>query len=364
MRKRFVSGNRSIAAPIGVAPRLMRALFLLISCTIHLCASAQRYPDEWTAYTGNGYMYDIQSDNNTRNLSETDFKSYLRDAALTNIARQVRINVQDSARMDKIAVDGRTSVRYASQTSFSTDVELRLVKTKTQYDPATKEGHAIAYINREIARDYYLSEMALILNKADNALTVAQNYIGSGFKAKAEEELKQALSTLGESERPLFWLGIFGLSHEKSSRLLERRDGLEQSIKKIIADLYNSISICLVCRSDIFGAGYIAIEDELKGRLAGHRHSFTDDPASADWVIRIDVSAREYNTMTVNGQKLYFAYADAKISIDKTLHARRIYEGAVSVKGGHVLGYAEAARTACKNLSDKLESIISENIRQ
>ena len=60
----------------------------------------------------------------------------------------------------------------------------------------------------------------------------------------------------------------------------------------------------------------------------------------------------------------YFAYADARITIDKGATSQRIYENEISVKGGHTQNYTQAAKTAYKDLSRQLSEIIEGNIRE
>ena len=52
------------------------------------------------------------------------------------------------------------------------------------------------------------------------------------------------------------------------------------------------------------------------------------------------------------------------ISIDKGSTGQRVYEDAISEKGGHTHNYEQAARQAYQDLSPKLSAIIQEQIRQ
>lgn len=117
---------------------MKRAYIILCSLWVFLSANAQQYPPEWTKYTLGGYMYDIQSDSNDKNLPETDFKDYLLNIARTNLAKQVQVRVQDAANLDKQSVNGRTTITYSASTNFSTNVNLKLVETKTAYDLGQK----------------------------------------------------------------------------------------------------------------------------------------------------------------------------------------------------------------------------------
>ena len=327
-------------------------------------AQAQQYPPEWVKYTHGGYVYDIQSDNNDRNLSETDFKDYLLSIARTNIAKQIQVQVQDIAKLSKASVDGRTSITYSSNTTFSTDVNLKLVETKTVYDPISKTGHAIAYIDRDAARNYYKNELTLVHNKVGNSITLAENFISSGFKSKAQAELESSQKQFILIDEPLVWLNVFGAPQSELVEWQGRFNATEQTIKQMLADLKHGTVICLSCTADVFGKPYLTLQNELKGILAADGCSFTANPRNADWIITVKCKTREYSNVSIGQSNSYFAYVDAQIVIDKVITSQRIYEDAISVKGGHTFGYAEAAKAGYKEIKQQIGKIIKTSIEQ
>ncbi|MDE5612959.1 MAG: hypothetical protein K2I90_13215 [Odoribacter sp.] len=331
-------------------------MLCLIGWTLNL--SAQSCPPEWVKYTSGDYLYDIQSDNNNRGVSETDFKNQLLNAARANLAKKVQMQVKEEAGMNKSAVDGKSHVSYTSSTRFSTDVDLKFVDTRTLYNADTKEGLAIAFIEKATACMFYRNEIGRILDKVDNALKTANNYIVSGFKERAKAEVEAVLPEFSRTEEPFFWLNFFGVSRAETSELADKCNAREQAVKQLLADLKHGTLICLVCTADLFGRSYPTLQNELKGKLSAGGCSFTDNPAEADWVIRVKVSARKQKTAVLGGITSYFAYADALITIDKGITSQRIYEDEISVKGGHTRNYTEAAREAYKDLSKRLGEIL------
>lgn len=315
-------------------------------------------------YTYGGYMYDIQSGRNDKNLSEADFKNYLSNIARTNLAKQIKISVQDVAQLNKVSADGRTEINYASSTTFSTDVDMKLVETKTLYNQISREGYAIAYIDRYAARNYYNNELTLVYNKIDNSVTLADNFISAGFKSKAKAELESSLEHFGSVDGPLFWMNIFGTSQSELSDWQQRFNTMEQNIKRQLADLKHGTVIYLSCNADIFGKPYPTLQNELKGILAAEGCSFTENPDEADWVVEVTCDSREYNNIVTATVRNYFSYVDSRVTIYKKLTSQMIYEDGISVKGGHTLGYNEAARAAYREIKQQLGNIIKENIEQ
>lgn len=334
----------------------------LCSLCILLDTNAQQYPPEWSRYTNDGYIYDVQSDNNSNNLSEADFKNYLLNIARTNLAKQIQVQVQDFAELNKLSKDGRTSIIYSANTSFSTDVNLKLVETKTIYDSSSKYGYAIAYINRDAARNYYKNELMFIYNRINNSVVMSENFIDTGFEAKAKLELESSLKQFALIEEPLLWMNVFGVSQAELSEWVERFNVEERTIRQMLADLKHATSIYLSCSVDLFGKPYPALQNELKGLLAADGCNFTNNPANADWSIAISCKAREYSTVNFGNSKSYFSYVDAHITVDKIITSQRIYEDEISVKGGHTFGYLEAAKDGCKDLSRKITKIIKDYI--
>ncbi len=343
----------------------MRICFFLCLLCIYFGISAQQYPPEWLKYTSGGYMYDIQSDYNNRDLTETKFKNYLLDIARTNLAKQIQVQVQDVAKLDKLSNNGRTCITYSSNTSFSTDVNLKLVETKTSYDPTTKQGFAIAYLNRDAARNYYQNELMLVYNKIDNSVVLSNNFIEAGFKTKAKSEFESSLKHFALIDKPLFWMNIFGASQSELTDWTERFNAKEREIKQRLAEFKHSTTIYLSCSADIFGKSYPTLQNELKGLLAADGCNFTNNPANADWVITVICNSREHSQKYFKDTtSSYFAYVDAQIIIDKVITSQRIYENELSSKGGHTSGYSQAAKDAYKKLKKDLGHIITTIIKQ
>lgn len=334
--------------------------FLIMILWTFLGIKAQECPPEWVRYTYGGYFYDIQSDNNNRRFPEADFKNLLLNTARASLAKQIKMSVHDVAQMNKTAIDGRTSITYSSNTRFSTDLNMKLVETKSMYSPSTGEGYAIAYIDKDAAKNYYTNELTLVKNKISNSIELADGYIEGGFKKKAELELNKSLKLFDSVDEPLFWLNIFGAGKSEINDWQRSFNLAEQNVKRQLADLKHATAIYLSCNADLFGKSYPTLQNELKGKLAAKGCSFTDSPYNADWVITVNCSAREHSNIKAGNSNAYFTYVDAAITIDKTISQQRIYEDEVSVKGSHTFGYQEAAKAGYKDLEQQIAKIIGE----
>ncbi|MCM1555863.1 MAG: LPP20 family lipoprotein [Bacteroides sp.] len=325
---------------------------------------AQECPPEWVQYTyGNRYLYGIEKDVNGAGRSEIDFKNTLLDMARTNLAKQVKVQVVDNTFMEKMAVNGRSSIRFSSRTDFSTDVNMELVQTKTLYSAAKREGWAIAYIDKAAAGTFYKNKVEVLLRKADNTLTNANNYIISGFKGKASDEAKAMLAEFAQLDEIFYWLSFFGLSQGELGSLLDRCSTRQQALKKLEIQVKNGIVVYLSCQADLFGRPYPNLQSKLKGALASEKHSFSDDPDGADWVIEVNAEAREFN-ITGESISTFHAKVDAFVKVVKTATGQHIFEDEITVKGSHTRGYEEAARIAYKDLESEITARIRESINE
>ena len=339
--------------------RIIALAFLLL---VGLSVKAQSYPLEWSRYANEGYFFDIESGSNDEQTDETKFRNDLLDLARANLSKQIQVKVEEVSQLDKTAINGVTDIHYSSSRRFTTDLNLKLTKTESHTDMVTGKVFAIAYTNKREACQYYENELQMLLSKTDNAFQIAENYVQQGFKKKAKGELQQALAYLGSAEEAFFWFNIFGMSERQMQQHLDQTHQREQSIKSRLAELKHSTVYCLVCTADLFGESYPNLENEIKGGLSVSGCSFTDDPATADFVIRIEAAAREYNKAKIAGSEAYFAYVDAAISVEKNVTEQRIFEDEISVKGSHTLGFEAAAREAYKNTSKNIVKHLQENI--
>lgn len=328
---------------------------------------SQNIPPEWVQYTYGSYIYDIQNDNmRSYSGTETAFKDYLLRIAQSKLAEKVQVQVSTRASMEKSAENGRTSMYYRATSTFSTDVNLELIDFKTKYDPKSREGWAIAYINKMDAKRFYSNKVEQIINQAQKTVEICNDYVNKGFKSKASEEAKAALSLFESLPEYFFWLNFFGMPQEEQTDLSNRCSSRENKLKNMVADMKYGNKIHITATADLFGSPYFTLKNELKGVLAKEGCTFTENKEEADWIIGIECAAREYNMMVTGNVASYFAYVDAMLTIDKRMQGelRRIYEDQVSVKGGHTHNYTEAGRAAYKDISQKVGGTITATIKE
>ena len=339
--------------------RIITLAFLLMA---GLSAKAQSYPMEWSKYANEGYFFDIESSSNTQQTDEAKFRNDLLDLARANLSKQIQVRVEEVSQLDKTVDNGNTDIQYSSSRRFTTNLDLKLAKTESHTDMVTGKVFVIAYINKQEACQYYEKELQMLLSKTNNAFQIAEDYVQQGFKPKAKTELQQALDELDLSEELFFWFNIFGFPELELGQYLAQVHQVEQNLKSKIAELEYGTTYCVICTAELFGEPYPRLEKEVKGQLSASGYNFTDEPASADYVIYVEAVAREYNKADVAGTSVYFAYVDAVLSIKKNATGQRIFEDEFSIKGSHTISYEEAARDGYKKVSKEISKLLKENI--
>lgn len=328
----------------------MRRFVTIAFLFVCVAALAQNYPSEWKNYTSDKYFHDIESGATKQTALEQ---------ARTNLARQIEMEVKEVSQMDKRVVDGRSNIAYSSSKTFSTDVDMSLTETRSFYDETQGKYYVLVYIDKAASATFYENEVKMLVSKADNVIAIADNYINTGFKQKAKDELQKASQLFDNVGKPFFWLNVFGLDESRLRNYQTQVNNREQSIKQKLSDLEYGTTYCIVCNADLFGKSYAKLVNEVKGNLSASGCNFVDAQSKADVVIHIQASARKYNEF--NGA--FFTYIDAEVSIDKTATGQRIFEDELQVKGAHTINYDEAARDGYKRISKEITKLLKENIK-
>ncbi len=138
---------------------------------------AQNYPEEWEEFLTAEYYHALKFEVNKAGGSGAECVEALLAAARKDIASQIMVNIVAITELRDHDVNGQADTEYSSSISFSSDVTLRYVETRTYYDKRKKTGYALAFLAKDDLRDIYKDRA----NKVTSMLKVAEN---------AEEERK------------------------------------------------------------------------------------------------------------------------------------------------------------------------------
>ncbi len=341
---------------------MRRLLTLFTLFALPLCATAQ-LPAEWVKYTvGSDFMYEYIEGHNDKGISEDTYRQQLRSDALVGLSRQIEANVQSISVMEKSAIDGHSRIDYGSSTTISTNIEISLTATDIIYDHTSRKGYAIAYINKVEAQRHYQNEVEMALSRADRQIKIAEEYSADGYDRRAVEEYQFAQDILSKSSSALDLLSIFGTPKQSIGTLSERANSLFLTIEKGLKESQHGLVIYLNCEAELFDKPFNSLAGKVKGGIAADGCSFVSESDSADWVIAITASAREYDSRIMGSTTIFTAYVDAYIVITNNTTGKVVCNDEITAKGTHTVSYNEAARTAYTEAQDSLLETINQYI--
>lgn len=199
------------------------------------------------------------------------------------------------------------------------------------------------------------------LGKIEGAMPQINILIKKGEKMQAKAMVEEALQQIAKIEEDQKTLALLDESADDEILMTAEVEEAKRYLTDKANKLRNAIGIYITCDAKLFDAEYPTFLKELQGELSQLGVSFVDSVEQADWKITITATTREYNKMESG---TYFAYADAQLTIDKIVNGKRVYEDAISEKGGHTHNYDKAAREAYKYLIPRVSAIIKEQIEK
>ncbi len=327
-------------------------------------ATGQNYPSKWIVFHSDGYIYALESDVKPSNTTQTSFVNSLLDRARLNVAKQVDLSINDYAQLVQQSLDGITSVVYSSNTTYSTEVTMRLLRTDSEYQQVDGKGFAIAYLDKSEVCGYWSKEAERILLEQENGIARAERMIALGYKEQAKPILSQLVAEYGKINEPLVWLATCAYPESSYHCLLNRYSLNVRKIDNSLLSLGHSITIFLDYHSDLFGDDYPAVLSQLSAKLSSADRSFVDNPLEADWIVKINATAREGQVTTIGSNTAYFAYIDVSTIIVKGSTSQTIYKDSFSIKEGDTRGMKQAAIAAFQRMVVPLFETIDRNIKE
>lgn len=233
----------------------------------------------------------------------------------------------------------------------------------TWHNAKTGDVMAFAYVKAADLLRKLGKRITVNTTKIEMELATVSNMVANGNKSEAKQQLTTINTLFSDIENDQkVMLSIDAALEDEEIALLEVNE-LRKQYQQWQNELKNGIAVYLVCQADLFGQKFPTLENTLKGELSKLGCSFVSSSEVADWAIYVTANTREYNTSTIGEYTTYFSYVDATIAIDKIALNQRIYEDAISQKGGHMRDYTEAARDGYKQITPKLAELLDKYIK-
>lgn len=199
------------------------------------------------------------------------------------------------------------------------------------------------------------------LGKVEGSIPQINMLIKKGEKVQAREMVEEALRQMEQIEKYQKEASINGEEIDEEELLIPQAQETKRFLVNKASQLKNAIGVYIDCDAKIFGNEY-SVVDEIQGQLADIGCSFLDEKEKADWVVTIHASSKEGNKMVTGSFTTYFSYVELKLSIDKIVNGKRVYQNAFNKKGGDTRNYEYAAKEAYQEIISEITSIIKEQI--
>ena len=352
----------------------MKKLLIILLSVLSLTAVAQQ-PD-WVNPVLREELYPVGSyytgfASATVSKGEDKEKVYdrVRQNARVEAVASIQVTVEQTIEryIQKVQVNEDVSTKdiMTSKAAMRTGIkEIPGLKVEQWENPKTGEVYAFAWVKSSNLYRQLMRRIVANNAKAEVELEAIEAMTERGDKMQAKNNLPKIQTLIDDIENDQRIMLSIDANVTDEDMSVEETNRLKKRYQVLTADLKNGIYIYIGCQADLFGENYSALIGQIEAGLSSLGCSFVQNADEADWVITVTATAREYNKSDYGNVSTYFAYVDAKIAVEKGATGQRIYEDAISEKGGHTHNYVHAARQAYKDISPKISKIIQEQIQQ
>ena len=352
----------------------MRKLSTLLFAVLSMAAVAQ-VPD-WVnpvareeIYPAGVYYTGFASATVSKGEDKENVYERVRQNARVEAVASIQVSVEQTVEryMQNVQAHGEASTTDIMTSHAATHTSIKDMpglRVELWENPKTGDVCAFAWVKTANLSRQLIRRIAANHAKAEVEMESIGAMVERGDKMQAKNSLPKIQTLLDDIENDQRVMLSIDAGVTDEDLAIGETNLLKKRYQALRADLKNGITIYLICNAYMFGQTYNALKGEIQGALSPMGCTFVRTDVGADWVITVTATAREYHKSDFGNVSTYFAYVDAKISIDKGVTGQRVYEDAISEKGGHTLSFEQAARQAYQDLSPKLSAIIKEQIRQ
>ena len=244
----------------------------------------------------------------------------------------------------------------------STIKDILNVSVESWHNPKTNDVYAFAWIKKEDLTRTLKKHIISQITRAEMAIEEAESWMKAGEKgatnkaiAKAIEQLQQVEEQQKVVQNVDATTNMEDIAFAESNALKQRASALQQQLK-------NGVSVYIGGDVTIFDKTYPTFINQIKQQISPMGCTFTTNEAEADWVIRLQGTTREYNTLHTGAYTAYFVLAEVALQIVKGNTQSTIYEGSFSEKGSHTLNREEAGYAAYKEVYQQVAAKVKEII--
>ena len=236
------------------------------------------------------------------------------------------------------------------------------LSVESWHNPKTNEVFAFAWVKKTDLVRTLKKQIISHITRAEMAIEEAEGLLAEGEKGAARKSITKAIEYLQQVEEQQKVVQSVDSNTEMEDIAFAESNALKQRATALYQQLKNGVSVYIGGEITIFDKSYPTFINQIKQQISPMGCTFTTNEAEADWVIRLQGTTREYNTLQTGAYTAYFVMSEVILQIVKGNTQSVIYEGSFSEKGSHTLNREEAGYAAYAEVYQQVAAKVKEII--
>ena len=236
------------------------------------------------------------------------------------------------------------------------------LSVESWHNPKTNEVFAFAWAKKEDLTRTLKKQIISQITRAEMAVEDAENMLAEGEKGAARKTIAKAIELLQQVEEQQQVAQNVDATTNMEDIAFAESNSLKQRATALYQQLMHGVTVYIAGDVAIFDKSYPTFIQKIKQEISPIGCTFTTNEAEADWVIRLQGTTPEYNTLQTGAYTAYFVLAEVALQIVKGNTLSAIYEGSFNEKGSHTMNHEEAGCAAYAELYRQVAAKIKEII--
>ncbi len=234
------------------------------------------------------------------------------------------------------------------------------LSVESWHNPKTNEVFAFAWAKKEDLVRTLKKQIISHITRAEMAIEEAEGLLAEGEKSAARKAIAKAMEQLQQVEEQQTIVQNVDVTPHMEDIAFAESNALKQRVIALQQQLKNGVSVYIGGNVTIFDKSYPTLIQQIKQEISPIGCTFTTNEAEADWIIRLQGTTQEHNTLQKKSYSAFVVMADVAIEIAK--RGQIIYSGNVSQKGVHTINTEQASKEAYSEASKAIAVQINEII--
>ena len=356
----------------------MRTTILILSVWCSILAFGQSTAPLWcddnwrtatyprTSYISGFVIGEVQAGESVEQTLQR-IKEKAQAEAVQNITTSVEYTsssiVQSDQHSGTMGFSEMTRELFSTSTTIHSSLkDIPNLSVESWHNPKTNEVYAFAWVKKTDLVRTLKKQIITHVTRAEMAIEEAEGLLAEGEKSAARKSIAKSMEQLQQVEELQQVVQNVDATINMEDIAFAESNALKQRVAALQQQLKNGVTVYIGGDVTIFDKTYPTFINQIKQQISPMGCTFTTNEAEADWVIRLQGTTREYNTLQTGAYTAYFVMAEVALQIVKGNTQSAIYEGVFSEKGSHTVNREEAGYAAYKEVYQQVAAKVKEII--